>query len=115
MKPKELAKLLNGKEFIQLPSEFIQIAKENNLVVGYAIKFPIELYGAITSKSYRNSHVNKNGFCKPVKKYFMALIEYDSGKYEYLVATNIKHETFDLMRGKYAICRGIVFSMEDLK
>jgi hypothetical protein len=136
----ELANMLNGCEYREeLTKEQNQLAKDNGLVVVFGASDDLcELEGAICDEvgCYEGgtTYVNKDGIfyipdncdcdnaedcpllIKEREKYHKIVIKWnDDGNPCWTYETDILHSTFDVMEDGEVYCRGIVFSMEDLK
>ena len=136
MKPEELADELNGIEYCdEISKELIVNAKQNNLVIVYGASDDLmELRGAIDEEisCYDGGFVYLNNTGLIINEcsddscpYFLKAIEQAQAKveaqwckedlYSWTYKTGIPHSTFDILEdgGKY--CRGVVFSMGDIK
>ena len=135
MNKKELAKLLNGGQIGEEVSKYQEkIARENGLVIVYGASDDlIEIAGAIndevgsydghTLALFHEGELYSSGCeaddcpheiaiqekCKTVKAIF------GEGEITWKYETEIPHETFDIYEGDEIFCRGIVFSVEDIK
>jgi len=146
MTSKELAELLNGRQYRkETTPEIIKLAKDNGLVIVYGYSDDnTEFEGAISeeipcwegAKIYFNKEgsnftdVNGMAFLtyhkdkdEPESNAIEA-VWYDNGKvthegtglyYSWTFKTEIPHETFDIFDEGDPYCRGIVFSITDLK
>lgn len=130
----QLAQMLDGNQYgEEVSNQEKQLAKENNLVIvfGYS-EDNMELEGAIDDEvsCYDGgfAYVTKNGLlqnkcdCKDCP-YFEKEQEgaqeieavWDSEGYSWIYKTNIPHATFEVFEGEDKYCRGIVFSLDNLK
>jgi len=133
MNKKELAALLNGREYgneMDRADEFI--AKENNLVVVFGRSDDLmEFRGAIDDEvdAYEGTtaYLNKNGLitslcpdkaCEHCEKKLATAdtIEaiWEEEGYSWIYKTSIPHETFDILEDGEKYCRGIVFSLSEV-
>lgn len=135
MEAEELADELNGMEYGDDIQELKRSAKENNLVIVYGASDDLmEVCGAIDEEIgccdggtvYLDEHgliVNK---CESENcPCFIDAIENARFKieakwcevddYSWTYETEIVHSTFDIMEDGEKYCRGIVFSMGDIK
>lgn len=135
MKAEELAVELNGMEYGDDIQELKQSAKDNNLVIVYGASDDLmEVCGAIDEEisCYDGGtvYLDKQGFIvnkgeSEICPYFMDAIENAIAKieakwckvddYSWTYETEIVHSTFDIMEDGEKYCRGIVFSMGDIK
>lgn len=138
MNKEQLAERLNGREYgNEISDDEIRLAKESGLVVvhGYSDD-NIEFIGAIEEEigvgEYDEVFLTRGGFfdesgCDCECKYFEAAraafrenasrieIFWNSQGYSWVYETEIPHATFDIIEGDDRYCRGIVFSVADLK
>lgn len=135
MTKEELAQMLNGREYMEETTDEIErIAKENNLVIvhGYSDD-NAELRGAIADEvsCYDGGefYITQNGLLdnececddcpyflsakKSAKKVEAIWSNIDG--YSWTYKTDIPHATFDILEDGEKFCRGIVFSLDDLK
>ena len=128
---KEFAKSISGKEYgyPQFTKEEIETAKENGFVIVYGASDDLmEFEGAIRDEGGcfdgGKVYFNRNEVCQnsEEEKNYPNWItanwceEEENGKpicwtYE----TEIPHETFMIYKGGEPYCRGIVFSIDDVK
>ena len=129
---KEFAEKLNNAklEYLQLPSEIIDEAKENGFViVTGASDDLIEFDGAYTEEAgcfngakitFDSDGTDDDGYVHKnlINVYWCGMIdgeevrEYEA-TWEY--ETDIPHETFDMWDNGELYCKGIVFRVEDMK
>lgn len=128
----EFAKSISGKEYgyPQFTKEEIEIAKENGFVIVYVLsddmmEFDGAIYDEIGVHDGRKTYFSKTEICTGIRpsteKFPNCIIshwcaETENGKpicwtYE----TEIPHETFMIYEGGEPYCRGIVFSIDDVK
>lgn len=138
MTAKELANLLNGREYgKEITKEEIKIAEESGLVIVFGASDDlVELRGTICDEvgCYHGEiiHLNENGvypkfiesdvcencdFFKAelAKKKSITAIWCGGEGYSWTYSTEIPHETFDILENGEKYCRGIVLDIEDLK
>lgn len=113
MNAKKLAKKLDGREYkTEITKQEELEAKENKLVVVfYRDKDLVSLHGAKTKLKYLHE-------IKSAKKSQTLIIEavhHNNSEYSWTYKTSIQHETFAILEDGKKYCRGIVFSMDDLK
>lgn len=136
MTTKELAKLLNGREYSrEITRAEAQIAKENSLVVvfGYSddnMEFEGAIHEEIGCWGGGSAYINRSGLledphcnakdeckyfqsadkdCKKIKACWNA-----PGKAPWTFETDIPYETFNVYEDGELFCVGIVFSLEDV-
>lgn len=128
---KEFAKSISGKEYgyPQFTKEEIETAKESGFVIVYGCSDDLmEFEGAICDEGSiqgggefwfnKNSICQENGDDDVFENWIMSL--WCKGYLEEKVIpwtyeTEIPHETFMIYEGREPYCRGIVFSIDDLK
>jgi len=135
MNTKELAALLNGNEYREeISRDLARKAKENRLVVIFGasddlmewrgfIKDESDVYdggtryltkdGILHNKCYEDDCPYFEKEKEKANK--IEAVWCESDEYEWTYITDISHETFDIYEGGEKYCRGIVFSMDDLK
>ena len=135
MLTKEIATLLDGMEYGAdlSATNAVQDAKRNGIVILFGASDDLmEFRGAIEDEvgCYNEgvAYFDKNGLmvnkcdnedCPYFKekrlhaKVITAI--WDSEGYSWIYQTEIPHETFEILEEGEKYCRGIVFSMEDLK
>jgi len=131
----QLAGILNGREYNnEIFETEEQVAKENNLVVVFGasddlIEFRGVIYNEISAWRGITIPLDKKGLvlneCDFSEcPYFKRKLEevkntieavWDSAGYSWVIKTEIPHSTFEIMEDGEKFCRGIVFSMDDLK
>jgi len=135
MHSKELAKLLNGRQYgSEITKEEAKQAKENNLVVVFGYSDDgVELKGAIDEEfGIDRIYLNKNGLIENKCDdedcpYYQELIEsanYIHSEYcgfpempngwMFKFNNPVPHETFDIVEDDEVSCKGIVFSLNDI-
>ena len=130
MNIKQFAKSISGKEYgyPQFTKEEIETAKESGFVVVYGCSDDLmEFEGAIQDEGgcylggelyFNKSGVIKGGMCLPSSK-ITAVWDRDEDKNGNMITwtyeTEIPHETFMIYEGGEPYCRGIVFSVDDVK
>lgn len=134
MNAKQLAKMLNGREYLHETTEAEEAqAKENGLVVVFgASDNLVEFRGAIDDEigAYQGgtTKLSKNGLphnkcedpqCPYFKKERDAMVYeiralWGLHGYSWAYDTNIPHEAFDIFEEGDKYCRGIVFYLGDL-
>ncbi len=145
MTREELASLLNGRKYREeITREEAQTAKENNLVVvfGYSDD-TMELRGTICDESCGIAKISKNGILErpDIQKYdtdcYDTMNAYDEDFEEYLrekkesvciepiwdgdsdfywtYRIDIPHSTFEIYDEESPYCRGVVFSLDEVK
>jgi hypothetical protein len=135
MKAKELAEILDGNEYrYEINRDLARKAKKNKLVVIFGASDDLmEWRGFIKDESdvYEGGtrYVTKDGilqikcyaddcpyFEKEKKQaHKIEAVWCENEKYLWTYKTDIPHETFDIYEDGETYCRGIVFSMGDLK
>lgn len=131
MNIKEFAKSINGKEYgyPQFTREETEIAKENGFVIvygvsDYIIKFEGAIYDEGGIQGCGGFWFNKKFICQKsgedgiFENWIMPLWckEYSDRKsIPWTYETNIPHETFMIYAGGEPYCRGIVFSVDDVR
>ncbi len=136
MEIKEFAKSISGKEYgyPQFTKEEIKIAKENGFVIVYGASDDLmEFEGAIDDEvgccKGGITRIEKSGafytcygtkykdvFPRKIKAIWCGGETSENGKQiTWTYETDIPHETFMIYEGGEPYCRGIVFSIEDLK
>lgn len=135
MTKKELATLLDGREYDnELPDELNKIAAKSGLVVIYgssddlmefggAMDEEVDIYGGGSVWIDRNevnpllAHVamSEEGEFINTGKNKIEALRHGIPPYAWAYSTSIPHETFDILRRGNKYCRGIVFSVSDLK
>jgi hypothetical protein len=140
MNAKELAAKLNGIEYpARIPPELIKAAKADGLVIVYGVSDDLmEFEGAISDEvgcygggdafldaegllpSFDDLCDNKD--VRGLRDYFARFdgfqeIEpiWNAEGYSWIYKTDIPHVCFDVMEDGEKYCRGIVFSLADLK
>lgn len=130
----ELAKMLDGNQYgNECPNQENELAKENNLVIVFGYSDDnMEFEGAIDDEvsCYDGgfAYVTKEGllqnkcdcedcpyFEKEQEKAQKIEAIWDSQSYSWIYKTNIPHVTFEIFEDEDKYCRGIVFSLDDLK
>lgn len=136
MTAKELASMLNGREYgKEITKEEISVAKESGLVVVFGASDDLmEFRGAIDDEvdcfEGGIAYVNENGIlkapmnCDECKKCEYVNDKRDAcntisaiwcdGEFSWTYHTEIPHETFEIMDDGEKYCRGIVFCLSDL-
>lgn len=133
MKKEELAKLLNGREYLEeMSKDEIAMAVSNNLVVVFgASDDHAILEGAISDQvdCYNGGQIffvngelllNKCDYrdCPyhfELKKSAIVInIEWCKDDYSWVYETEIPHATFAIYEGDEKYCRGIVFHVDDI-
>lgn len=129
---KEFAKSISGKEYgyPQFTKEEIETAKENRFVIVYGASDDLmEFEGEICDEGGcfdgGNVYFNETGvihddlatsFDKCIKAIFCGEEKGEDGqKITWTYETEIPHETFMIYEGGEPYCRGIVFSIEDVR
>lgn len=129
---KEFAKSISGKEYgyPQFTKEEIEESKENGFVIVYGASDDLmEFEGAIQDEGGcfdgGDVYFNKNEVCQDSKEKgnypncITAIRDRDEDGSGNLITwtyeTDIPHETFMIYEDGEPYCRGIVFSIEDLK
>ena len=127
---KEFAKSISGKEYgyPQFTKEEIETAKENGFVIVYGCSDDLmEFEGAIQDEGdcylggelyFNKSGIAKGGMRLPSSK-INAVWDRDEDEKGNMITwtyeTEIPHETFMNYEGGEPYCRGIVFSIDDVK
>jgi hypothetical protein len=135
MTPKQLAAQLNGREYgEEITKEEEKLARENNLVVVFGYSDDnMELRGAITDEvgCYDGGacYISPNGilpnfddveeeymeqYINDKKKAKLVTALWDKNGYSWVYATDIPHETFDILEDGEKYCRGLVFSLDSI-
>lgn len=129
---KEFAKSISGKEYgyLKFTKEEIKTAKENGFVIVYGCSDDLmEFEGAIEDEGGcfdgGKVYFNKTEVCKDSEeeKNYLNCINavWDRDEDEngnmitWTYETEIPHETFVIYEGGEPYCRGIVFSIDDVK
>ncbi len=128
---KEFAKSISGKEYgyPQFTKEEIETAKENGFVIVYGASDDLmEFEGAIQDEGgcfnggtiyFNRFGVIDDNFVTSFENYIKAVWDRDEDENGQLITwtyeTEIPHATFMIYEGGEPYCRGIVFSIEDLK
>lgn len=137
MTAKELAALLNGREYgKEITKDEEAAAKEAGLVVVFGQSDDLmEFRGAIDDEvdcfEGRTVHVNGNGLvlipncsdecedCEYVRdklgKCAVVTAMWDAGDFPWSFDTGLPYETFEIFEDGEKYCQGIVFSLADLK
>jgi hypothetical protein len=140
MKAEKLANQLNGREHgNELANKEIKEAEENGLVIMVGNSDDrVMVYGFIDTELYGyetfSSYLYKNNFteyfegcedCNLMQLRIKDCIEFKAVNdpedkdgnilATWLIETDLKHYTFDIMEDGDLYCRGIVFSMEEVK
>ena len=140
MATKEIAAILDGMEYgADLPAATVLDAKRNGIVIVFGASDDLmEFRGIIEDEvvCYGGgiAYIDKNGLVQNKCNnkdcpYLQEIIQrtkpiraiWDSEGYSWIYKTDIPHETFDILEKVSSLrtwkryCRGIVFSMEDLK
>ena len=135
MLTKEIATLLDGMEYGAdlSATKAVQDAKRNGIVILFGASDDLmEFRGAIEDEvgCYNEgvAYFDKNGLmvnkcdnedCPYFKEKLLhakvITAIWDSEGYSWIYQTEIPHETFEILEEGEKYCRGIVFSMEDLK
>ena len=131
MELKEFAAMLNGKEYRypQFAREEIQIAKDNGFVIVYGASDDLmEFDGAIADEGGcfdgGKVYFDKNGVSQDGTERANMIealwcdedIKDENGELiTWTYKTDIPHETFMIYEDDESYCRGIVFSLNDLK
>lgn len=135
MTKEELAQLLHNREYMdETTDEIERIASENDLVIvhGYSDD-NAEFVGAIEDEKscgdVTDIYITATGLLENECDnddcpHFLRLkrttpkiraIWHDEGEYSWTYKTDIPHATFDILEDGGKFCRGIVFSLDDLK
>lgn len=137
MTAKELAARLNGREYrSEMTLEEMSIAKESGLVVVFGASDELmEFHGAIDDEvsCYEGgkAYVSASGlwqddygcggdqrceFLERAREAFIPIYAlWDIEGYSWIYDTEIPHEKFEIMEDGEKYCRGIVFTIDDLK
>lgn len=134
MDAKELARILNGRQYMnEITEEEKADAESSGLVVvfGYnddGMEFRGAIFGEVCCFGGGTAYITSSGIlendcceidCPYIleKKKGAMTVEavWDRDGYAWIYDTDIPHETFDIMIGDEKYCRGIVFSLRDLK
>lgn len=133
MKSKELAELLNGRSYLcEITKEEEKQAEQNNLIVIYGQSDDLtELRGAVDDEvgTYEGGDIyfDKEGLvvndcgcgddCPNWNEEKYASVEavWDEYDYSWQYRTDIPHETFVIYEDGEKYCKGIVFSLDDVK
>jgi len=130
----ELAKILNGNQYSnECPNQEDKLAKENGFVIVFGYSDDnMEFAGAINDEvgccDGGFAYVTKDGllqnkcncddcpyFEKEQVKAQKIEAVWDSEGYSWIYKTDIPHTTFEIFEDDDKYCRGIVFSLDDLK
>ena len=134
MNAKELAVILNGREYTEeITKEERSMAKENNLVVVFGasddlIEFSGAIEGEVQAFDGGTAYLDKNGLAMNACyqddcPYFLSKIEKmskihalwcEEEGFSFTYKTEIPHETFEIVEDDHKYCRGIVFSLDDV-
>lgn len=129
---KEFVKSISGKEYgyPQFTKEEIETAKQNGFVIVYGASDDLMGFeGAIQDEGGcfdgGDVYFSKNEVCQDSEKAggypyrITAIWDRDEDENDQLITwtyeTDIPHETFMIYENGESYCRGIVFSIEDLK
>jgi hypothetical protein len=126
MTVKELAERINGTDYADgIDSDLVKWAEEQGLVICYGASDDlVEFEGAICDETGawggEDVYLNKEGSIleggetlNKIQAEWSPPIPKDAS---WLISTNIPNaEPFDMMEGENVFCRGIVFSIYDLK
>ncbi len=131
---KELATLLDGCEYGEIPVSLAERAREAGLVILYGASDDLaELRGAVEDEigCYEGGEllIGKKGFvvprsdeCEACEHYIQSLNRYKRVKaawgesgYSWTYETDTPHETFDILEDGEPYCRGIVFEAAALE
>ncbi len=131
MEIKEFAKSISGKEYgyPQFTKEEIKTAKENGFVIVYGASDDLmEFEGAFQDEGgcfnggtiyFNRFGVIDDNFVTSFENYIKAIWDRDEDENGQLITwtyeTEIPHEAFMIYEGGEPYCRGIVFSIDDLK
>lgn len=134
MTKEQLAEMLNGREYCEeITATEEKQAKENGLVVVFGASDDlIEFRGAIHDEGggkgdyyiHNNELMDSRseGNCKgcpyrveTIKKAYKITSIWGDGEYSWTYKADIPHATFDIMEDGEKYCRGMVFSIEDVK
>ncbi len=128
---KEFSKSISGKEYgyPQFTKEEIKTAKENGFVIVYGasddlMEFEGAIYGEVGCYDGGDVYFDKNEVCQDSEKesdypnFITALWCEDENNGKpicWSYRTDIPHETFMIYEDGEPYCKGIVFSINDLK
>lgn len=134
MTPKELAQLLNGRQYgSEITKEEERQAKEDGLVVIFWYSDDnAEIRGAIHGEIdcyegwelfFEKDGIFTNKCSESDCPYFFEALEkakkveaiWEEDSYTWTYKTDIPHETFDILDGEDKHCRGIVFQISSLQ
>ena len=119
---KEFAKSISGKEYgyPQFTKEEIETAKENGFVIALRDKNFLEFRGAMDGwilseggacfSKERIEHIDLK-----IETFPNCIKEIKGSDTKYVFETEIPYETFMIYEGAEPYCRGIVFSIDDVK
>jgi hypothetical protein len=133
-KVKEIADLLDGNEYgEEIPAQDERYAKENGVIIVFGasddlMEFRGAIHDEVGCSAGGKAYFDKNGLIENECEnedcpYFREKLLHakiitaiwDSEGFSWMYTTNIPHETFEILEDKMKYCRGIVFSVEDLK
>lgn len=131
---KEIADILDGMEYgKEISEQDLRYAKVNGAIIVFGASDDLmEFRGAIEDENScyggGKAYLNKNGLIKNKCDdercpYFEEKLQcakvitaiWDSDGYSWIYATDIPHETFEILEEGRKYCRGIVFSIDALK
>ena len=131
MTKEEFAMLIDGREYQypQFTNQELELAKKNGLVIVCGASDDlIEFEGAIYDEGdcYDGGviHFNEDGIqeypdetTRTIEAIWCGPNTYDADgrPIEWTYKTDIPHETFMLVDGNRAYCRGIIFSLDDMR
>jgi len=134
MTPYEFAKRLHGREYLnEITKDEAREASDNDLVIVFGYSDDnAELRGAIHDEisCYNGGEFFATSIgllenecdCEDCPYHFKELetakkikAVWDSGGYSWIYETDIPHATFDILESGEKYCRGIVFSLDDVK
>lgn len=129
MNKEQLAGQLDGRQYGSEVSQDMELAaKMSGLVIVFGASDDLmEFRGAIHDEFSGIAFLTGEGVltetCDCECKYFKAVLEntvtvkaiWGKGEYSFQYETKIPHATFEIFDGEEKYCRGIVFSMDDLK
>lgn len=137
MNTKELAEILNGMEYpVHIKEETRTIAEENGLVIVYGasddlMEFDGAIYDEFGCWDGGTAYLNANGIVENKCEfeecpYYLESLNFAvpikavwNGKgnpcWSYRTPLQLPHETFDVIEDGDVYCRGIVFSLTDLR
>lgn len=127
-----LATVLNGRKYREeTPREIILTAKESNLVIVFGASDDLmEFRGAINDEfgcyDGGTAYITGNGLlelCECECKYYEKAKEtaipiealWDKNEWAWEYKTDIPHATFEIYEDNKPYCKGIVFSLDDIK